>query len=100
MQNTKLEVVPSGAPVGAEIRGIDLSQPIDDATFGDIERAYARYGVLVFRDQHLTEREFVAVTERFGIPLETWPIIARIFAELDAIPAFADAAPPRQPDAA
>lgn len=66
MQNTKLEVVPSGAPVGAEIRGIDLSQPIDDATFRDIERAYARYGVLVFRDQHLTEREFVAVTERFG----------------------------------
>ena len=38
--------------------------------------------------------------KRFGIPLETWPIIARIFAELDAIPAFADAAPPRQPDAA
>ena len=37
---------------------------------------------------------------RFGIPLENWPTIARIFAALDALPAFADAAPPRQPDAA
>jgi len=66
MQNTKLEIVASGAPVGAEIRGIDLSQPIDDATFRDIERAYARHGVLVFRNQQLTERELVAVTEQFG----------------------------------
>jgi maleylpyruvate isomerase len=37
---------------------------------------------------------------RFGIPLENWPTIARIFAALDVLPAFADAAPPRQPDAA
>lgn len=36
---------------------------------------------------------------RFGIPLDSWPEIARIFAELDALPAFANAAPPRQPDA-
>jgi len=37
---------------------------------------------------------------RFDIPLETWPTIARIFAELDALAAFRDAAPPNQPDAA
>ncbi|MFN3312614.1 MAG: maleylacetoacetate isomerase [Hyphomonas sp.] len=37
---------------------------------------------------------------RFDIPLEGWPTIQRIFAHLDVIPAFADAAPPRQPDAA
>lgn len=36
---------------------------------------------------------------RFSIPLETWPTIARIFAELDGLPAFHDAAPPNQPDA-
>lgn len=38
--------------------------------------------------------------KRFGIPLDGWPTIARIYAELDALPAFADAAPPKQPDAA
>jgi len=63
---TEIEIIPSGAPLGAEIRGIDLSRPIDGAAFREIERAYAEHGVLVFRDQHLTERQLVAVTERFG----------------------------------
>jgi maleylpyruvate isomerase len=37
---------------------------------------------------------------RFDIGPDRWPTIARIFARLDAIPAFRDAAPPNQPDAA
>tara|TARA_R110000787_G_scaffold36875_10_gene93986 strand:+ start:892 stop:1554 length:663 start_codon:yes stop_codon:yes gene_type:complete len=37
---------------------------------------------------------------RFGIPLDRWPTIARIFASLDQMPAFQKAAPPNQPDAA
>ncbi|MEM7729780.1 MAG: maleylacetoacetate isomerase [Pseudomonadota bacterium] len=37
---------------------------------------------------------------RFDIPLDPWPTIARIYAALDELPAFHDAAPPRQPDAA
>lgn len=37
--------------------------------------------------------------KRFGIPMEAWPMIARIFGALDALPAFRDAAPPNQPDA-
>lgn len=37
---------------------------------------------------------------RFDIPLQGWPTIQRIFTHLDTLPAFADAAPPRQPDAA
>jgi maleylpyruvate isomerase len=36
---------------------------------------------------------------RFSIPLETWPTIARIFCELDGLPAFRNAAPTNQPDA-
>jgi maleylpyruvate isomerase len=38
--------------------------------------------------------------KRFEIDIANWPTIARIFAALDAIPAFRDAAPPAQPDAA
>lgn len=37
---------------------------------------------------------------RFDIETATWPTISRIFGRLDTIPAFRDAAPPRQPDAA
>ena len=38
--------------------------------------------------------------KRFDIALDKWPTIARIFAALDSLPAFNDAAPPNQPDAA
>ncbi|MDO1582644.1 maleylacetoacetate isomerase [Rhizobium oryzicola] len=37
---------------------------------------------------------------RFEIDTGAWPTIARIFAALDQLPAFRDAAPPNQPDAA
>lgn len=36
---------------------------------------------------------------RFGISLEAWPTIARIFSELEKIDAFVASAPPNQPDA-
>ena len=62
----ELEIIPSGAPLGAEIRGVDLSCPMDDATFREIDRAYAEHGVLVFRNQHLSERHLIDATRRFG----------------------------------
>ena len=37
---------------------------------------------------------------RFGIALDRWPTIARIYAALDTLAAFQNAAPPNQPDAA
>ena len=36
----------------------------------------------------------------FGIPLDTWPTIAHICADLDKLPTFTRAAPPSQPDVA
>jgi hypothetical protein len=35
-----IEVVPTRAALGAEIRGVDLAHPLDDATFTAIENAY------------------------------------------------------------
>jgi len=35
-----IEVIPTGAALGAEIRGVDLAQPFDDAIFAAIERAF------------------------------------------------------------
>ncbi len=61
-----IEIVPTGAPLGAEIRGIDLAEPIDDAVFDEIERAYNEYGVIFFRDQRITPPQQVAFTRRFG----------------------------------
>jgi len=61
-----IEVVPTGAALGAEIRGVDLAEPIDDVTFAAIERAYDEHGVIFFRGQRITPPEQVAFTRRFG----------------------------------
>lgn len=61
-----LDIRPCDAPLGAEIAGIDLAQPMDDATFHRIDPAYAQYGVIFFRDQHITPKQHLAFTERFG----------------------------------
>ena len=51
-----IEIIPTGAAIGAEIRGVDLARPIDDETFAAIERAYDDHAVIFFRDQHITPR--------------------------------------------
>jgi hypothetical protein len=44
------EIIPTGAALGAEIRGVDLARPNDDETFAAIERAYNDHAVIFFRD--------------------------------------------------
>ena len=61
-----MKVVPTAAVLGAEIAGVDLSRPLDDATFAAIERAYDEYGVIFFREQSITPAQQVAFTRRFG----------------------------------
>jgi taurine dioxygenase len=61
-----IEIIPTGAALGAEIRGVDLAKPIDDATFAVIERTYNEYGVIFFRGQQITPQQQVAFTRRFG----------------------------------
>jgi taurine dioxygenase len=49
--------------IGAEVRGVDLSRPLDDETLRQIKDAWHAHAVLVFRDQKLTEdaqREFAS----------------------------------------
>lgn len=65
----KLQIVPQDAVIGAEIRGVDLSQPIAPRTFAKIEAAYDRHTVLVFRNQTLTPEQHIAFGRNFG-PLE------------------------------
>ncbi len=61
-----IEVVPTGAALGAEIRGVDLSQPLGDNVFALIEQAFDEHGVIFFRDQRLAPPQQVAFTRRFG----------------------------------
>src|SRR5580700_3107477 len=61
-----IEAIPTGAAIGAEIRGINLVHPLDDATFAAIEKAYNTHGVILFRSHCLTPPQQVAFTRRFG----------------------------------
>lgn len=60
--------------IGAEVTGIDLSQPLSEAQFAEVHRALLENHVLVFRDQHLTVEQHKAFSRRFGtlraLPLE------------------------------
>ena len=54
------------APLGHEICGVDLSKPIAEEIFAQIEAAYDRYGVILFRGQTLTPEQQIAFSSRFG----------------------------------
>jgi taurine dioxygenase len=59
---------PLGEPLGTEALGIDLSRPLNEATFTWIGRAFAEHPVLVFRDQNLGAAELAAFGRGFGLP--------------------------------
>jgi taurine dioxygenase len=55
--------------IGAEIHGVDLSRPIDDATFERIHDALMQHQVVFFRDQDMDPDLHMALATRFGAPL-------------------------------
>lgn len=55
-----LNIKPTGAALGAEILGVDLSREIDDRTFDEIVAAFHEHEVVFFRDQRLTPDQHVA----------------------------------------
>lgn len=57
------------APLAAEARGIDISQPLGEADTRAIEAAMDEHAVLVFRGQPLTEDQQIAFAKSFG-PLD------------------------------
>jgi taurine dioxygenase len=59
-------VIPYDAPLGAEIRGIDLARPLSARAFEAIERAVFDHIVIVVRGQKLDNDSFVSWARRFG----------------------------------
>jgi len=61
-------VVPTGAALGAEIRGVDLSLPLSDTALAVIETAFDVHSVLLFRNQALEPPALTAFARHFGEP--------------------------------
>ncbi len=64
-----LQIKPLHPSLGAEVAGIDLSRPTDDATRYALSRALAEHLALVFHDQSLTPEQYLAAAEVFGPPM-------------------------------
>ncbi len=77
--------MPANAALGAVIDGVDLSRPLDDATFAAIHAAWIEHGVLVFRGQQITDGDFVAFSSRFG-ELDHAPIMENGQTMVDGVP--------------
>jgi len=66
MNHDQLEIKPLDGAFGAEVSGLDLAQPIEDAHVAELRRAFARHRLLVFRDQAISTEQQVDFGKVFG----------------------------------
>ena len=72
---TRLKLEPCNQVIGAVVRGVDLSVPLDNEARDEIRRALLEWKVLFFREQHsLTPEQQVAFARAFG-ELEHHPFL-------------------------
>ncbi len=63
-----LRTKPVSPGFGLETSDVDVSKPLSDAAFDEIERTFFQGQVLVLRAQSLTPARYVAFARRFGPP--------------------------------
>ena len=66
MSSNSLQFDPLTPRIGAEVHGIDLTQPLSDTTFEALHDGWMRHQVLFFRDQALDIDQLKDVGHRFG----------------------------------
>lgn len=66
LERQAFRVEPLSPVLGASIAGLDLREPLSEATKRAVYEAFLRYHVLCFRDQHLDQDQQIAFTEQFG----------------------------------
>jgi taurine dioxygenase len=65
-----LEVVPTGAALGAEVRGVDFSLAVPEEVRAALRKAWAEHLVLLFRGQEIDDERLLAASGIFGPPHE------------------------------
>jgi taurine dioxygenase len=65
-KQSSIEIIPRGATIGAEVKGVDFSKPVDALTAGEIYGALMRYSVIYFRDAAMTPAQHVDFGRLFG----------------------------------
>ncbi len=65
-----MQVIPSGAALAAEIRGVDFSRVVADQVKEGLRKAWAEHLVLLIRDQEIDDEQLIATAGIFGPPHE------------------------------
>ncbi|HVW79492.1 MAG TPA: TauD/TfdA family dioxygenase [Mycobacteriales bacterium] len=72
-----ISVAPIAGALGAEISGVDLSDDLDDEVIAEIRSAWLAHLVVFFRDQPISDDQFVGFAKRFG-PIGAYPLVPGI----------------------
>jgi taurine dioxygenase len=80
-----IRVEPVAGALGAEISGVDLAKPLDDAVVAALRRAWLEHLVVFFRDQPLSPAQFLAFARRFGEVIE-YPFVKGLPEQPEIIP--------------
>jgi taurine dioxygenase len=73
-----LEVTPLSGTIGAEIRGVDLHEPLDSETTAAVREVLLERHVVFFPGQHLDAASHVRAARAFGEPTPAHPVIKGI----------------------
>src|SRR3984885_14095542 len=84
-----ITVCPVTQSFAAEIGDVDLSAPLAPTDLQAIKEAFAKYAVLIFPDQQLSQDQHLDFARHFG-PLETTIALYRKDAQLRVRKEFAD----------
>lgn len=63
-----MNIEPSGEVMGANVSGVDLTQPLDGALKAQLNAGFLDYRVICVRGQTLTPHQFLAAGRLFGAP--------------------------------
>jgi taurine dioxygenase len=66
-----IEVLPVTRTIGAEVRGLDLRDPLSADQRDEVHDALMQHLVLFFRNQDLTEQQQLAFASNFGPPVSS-----------------------------
>jgi len=84
--SAQVEILPASGHTGAEIRGVDLSKNLDDASVAKIRAALLQWKVVFFRNQHISPEQQVAFARRFGQPTPAHPLRESIEGHPEVLP--------------
>ena len=86
LRDQRLRIEPVAGALGAEVSGVDLTQPLADDDIAAIRRAWLDHGVIFFRDQPLGPGALLGFGRRFGGVVE-YPFVRGIegFPEVIAV---------------